>query len=97
MPVRVWMAVADSTRVRVWMAVADSTRVRLAGGDWRRGFPEGAKLRARLLYLDPASKRAGLSALPHLLAWSQPGPVPVLGSVFPEVRVPRGARTSLPG
>ncbi len=60
-----------------------------ASSDWRKQYTEGAKLRARLLYVDPTTKRAGLSLLPHLVALSLPSPVPMLGSVFPDAEVQR--------
>ncbi|KAG2498018.1 hypothetical protein HYH03_004276 [Edaphochlamys debaryana] len=60
-----------------------------APGDWRKAYPEGAKLRARLLYVDPSAKRAGLSLLPHLLSLTLPSPVPMLGSVFSDAQVVR--------
>ncbi len=60
-----------------------------ATSDWRKQYTEGAKLRARLLYVDPTTKRAGLSLLPHLMALSLPSPVPMLGSVFPDAEVQR--------
>ncbi|GLI68751.1 hypothetical protein VaNZ11_013243 [Volvox africanus] len=59
------------------------------GTDWRKTYKEGAKLRARLLYVDPATKRTCLSLLPHLVALALPSPVPMLGSVFEDAEVMR--------
>ncbi|GFR41334.1 hypothetical protein Agub_g2019, partial [Astrephomene gubernaculifera] len=63
----------------------------------KKSYVEGAKLRARILYVDPASKRVGLTLLPHLMALSLPSPVPMLGSVFPEAEVLRLDAANGPG
>ncbi|KAG2446158.1 hypothetical protein HXX76_000753 [Chlamydomonas incerta] len=68
-----------------------------AGLDWRKAYSEGAKLRARLLYVDPAGKRCGLSLLPHLMAMALPSPVPMLGSVFEQAEVMRVDAFAGPG
>jgi hypothetical protein len=44
-------------------------------------YAVGAKLPARLLYIDPVSKAVGLSGLTHLLNLRLPSPVPMMGQV----------------
>jgi hypothetical protein len=42
--------------------------------DWQKSFEAGQKLRARILYVDAASKRVCLTLLPHLVSGqSAPG------------------------
>lgn len=41
----------------------------------------GQRIKARVLYVDPASKRVGLTLAPHLLAFSLPPNFPLLGQV----------------
>lgn len=51
--------------------------------DWQAAFSEGQRLRARILFVDPASKRVGLSLLPRLLAAAPRLPdLPPLGTVY---------------
>ncbi|EFJ44854.1 rRNA processing protein Rrp5/programmed cell death protein 11 [Volvox carteri f. nagariensis] len=78
-------------------AAAAATGGAAGSKDWRKLYPEGTKLRARLLYADLVRKRAGLSLLPHLAAQTLPSPVPVLGSVFPEAEVVRLDAAGGPG
>ena len=40
----------------------------LPGADWKKGMEPGARLRARIIYVDAAAKRVCLSLLPHLVA-----------------------------
>lgn len=54
----------------------------IPSADWRSRYAEGQKLRARVIYVDPSTKRAGLSLLPHLLNVRMPAAVPMLGEVF---------------
>ncbi|MEW5309980.1 MAG: hypothetical protein WDW38_001818 [Sanguina aurantia] len=51
-------------------------------GDWKKLYSETQKLKARILYVDPANKKVGLSLLPHLLSRSLPSPIPQLGAVY---------------
>jgi hypothetical protein len=37
---------------------------------------------ARILYVDPQTKQAGLSLLPHLQSLTLPSPTPMLGQLF---------------
>ncbi|GBF92560.1 hypothetical protein Rsub_05174 [Raphidocelis subcapitata] len=57
--------------------------------DWAARYQEGQKLKARILYVDFASKRAGLSLLPHLLNCRMPTVVPMLGEIFDAATVRR--------
>lgn len=51
--------------------------------DWQAAFSEGQRLRARILFVDPASKRVGLSLLPRLLAADPRLPdLPPVGMVY---------------
>lgn len=53
---------------------------------WQAAFSEGQRLRARILFVDPTSKRVGLSLLPHLLSADARLPaLPAVGTVY-EVR-----------
>jgi len=54
-----------------------------------KGFTEGMKLKARILYVNPTSKEVGLSLLPHLIDMTLPSPVPLMGQVFENARVLR--------
>ncbi len=49
----------------------------------RAAFSEGQRVRARILFVDPASKRVGLSLLPHLLAAdARAVALPPVGTVY---------------
>ncbi|GAX80532.1 hypothetical protein CEUSTIGMA_g7970.t1 [Chlamydomonas eustigma] len=61
----------------------------LAAAAWRRGYSEGQKLKVRILYIDPITKQAGLSILPHLVGLTLPSPTPMLGQLFQEAKVRR--------
>ena len=51
--------------------------------DWQAGFSEGQKLRARVLFVDPGSKRVGLTLLPRLVAADAALPdLPPVGTVY---------------
>lgn len=52
-------------------------------------YKPGQRLQARLLYIDPASKRIGLSCLPHLLNWRLPTAVPAMGQTFDQAVIAR--------
>ncbi|KAK9832620.1 hypothetical protein WJX81_004603 [Elliptochloris bilobata] len=59
-------------------------------GDRQVAFSEGQKLRARTLFVDPASKRVGLSLLPHLVAVDARLPsLPPVGTVYKNAIVRR--------
>ncbi|KAG1654779.1 hypothetical protein FOA52_007439 [Chlamydomonas sp. UWO 241] len=60
-----------------------------AANEWRRGYSEGQKLRARILYVDPVAKSCGLSLLPHLASLTLPSPTPMLGQLFEAALVRR--------
>eukprot|EP00887_Chlorella_sp_A99_P001742 scaffold19.g1742.t1 len=70
-------------------ATVDPFHLGWAGADWRKHFSPQQRLRARILYVDPSSKRVGLTLLPHLLACSLPENFPLLGQVFEAATVLR--------
>ncbi|EFN56095.1 hypothetical protein CHLNCDRAFT_145628 [Chlorella variabilis] len=49
--------------------------------DWRKQFSPNQRLRARILYVDPASKRVALTLHRHLISASLPVNFPMLGQV----------------
>uniref|UniRef100_A0A383V4G5 S1 motif domain-containing protein n=1 Tax=Tetradesmus obliquus TaxID=3088 RepID=A0A383V4G5_TETOB len=57
--------------------------------NWQARYKPGQRLQARLLYVDPASKRIGLSCLPHLLNWRLPTAVPAMGQTFDQAVIAR--------
>ncbi|KAL4852689.1 rRNA biogenesis protein RRP5 [Chlorella vulgaris] len=57
--------------------------------DWRKQFSPNQRLRARILFVDPETKRVGLSLQRHLLADTLPPNFPMLGQVFSEAVVRR--------
>lgn len=70
--------------------------------DWRSSYSEGQRLRARILYVDPASKVVYLSLQRHLLNASLHESPPAVGTVFEDARVRRvdpglGVLLELPG
>jgi rRNA biogenesis protein RRP5 len=60
----------------------------LVGDDWASKYSPGQKLLARILYVDPTSKIAGLSLARHLLD-RVPAQLPPLGSVYADAVVRR--------
>lgn len=57
----------------------------LLSADWQKGYEAGARVRARIIYVDPISKRVCLSLLPHLVAGASSPPLPAINTLF-EVR-----------
>ena len=57
----------------------------LPGADWKKGLEPGARLRARIIYVDAAAKRVCLSLLPHLVAGSVNCGLPPINALY-EVR-----------
>ncbi|PRW20900.1 RRP5-like protein [Chlorella sorokiniana] len=57
--------------------------------DWRKQFSPNQRLRARILYVDPAAKRVGLTLQRHLLAFTLPPNFPMLGQIFDSAVVRR--------
>lgn len=55
--------------------------------DWQKGYEAGARVRARIIYVDPVSKRVSLSLLPHLVAGSASPALPPINTLF-EVLTP---------
>lgn len=55
--------------------------------DWQKGFEAGQKLRARILYVDSASKRVCLTLLPHLISGQAAPALPKANTLF-QVRTP---------
>lgn len=73
----------------------------LVGDDWATKYSPGQKLMARILYVDPVEKRAGLSLAKHLLEQA-PARLPKLGKVYDAAVVRRidpsvGLLLELPG
>lgn len=56
--------------------------------NWKSQYHIGQKLRARILYVDPINKKAGLSLCNHLVSLQLPTAVPRLGQVGQEDRCP---------
>jgi rRNA biogenesis protein RRP5 len=57
---------------------------------WASGFEPDQKIKARVLYVDPGTKKVGLTALPALLAMeSGESAFPATGAVFDSARVLR--------
>lgn len=56
---------------------------------WKEAFPVGKSTPARILYVDPVSKRIGLTLLPSLLSFQPPVGLPSLGAIFEEAVVLR--------
>ncbi|KAL4451480.1 hypothetical protein ABPG75_007142 [Micractinium tetrahymenae] len=50
--------------------------------DWRKQFSPNQRLRARILWVDPSTKRVGLTLQRHLLGAGLPPNFPALGQVF---------------
>lgn len=46
-----------------------------------QSYSASQRVKARILYVDPATKRVALSLLPHLQAWALPAATPLLGQV----------------
>ncbi|KAL4538228.1 hypothetical protein Ndes2526B_g03454 [Nannochloris sp. 'desiccata'] len=58
-------------------------------GDWRADYSENQRIKARILFVDAASKRVGLSLQRHLLEWSLPTNFPAQGQTFSAAVVKR--------
>ncbi|BDA47226.1 probable protein RRP5 homolog [Coccomyxa sp. Obi] len=54
----------------------------LPSSDWQKGYEAGARVRARIIYVDPVSKRVCLSLLPHLVAGASSPPLPAINTLF---------------
>lgn len=50
--------------------------------DWQKSFEAGEKLRARILYVDAASKRVCLTLLPHLVSGQSAPSLPKGNTLF---------------
>ena len=61
----------------------------LPPADWASSYSEGQRLRARILYIDPANKAVYLSLRRHLLAASVPDSLPSVGAVYEGATVQR--------
>jgi rRNA biogenesis protein RRP5 len=58
--------------------------------DWKQQFTVNQRIKARLLYIDPVSKRVGLTLLKPLLSWNIPNTnFPQLGQVFEKAIIKR--------
>jgi hypothetical protein len=49
---------------------------------WQKGYEAGTRVRARIIYVDPVSKRVCLSLLPHLLAGISSPALPPINTLF---------------
>lgn len=58
--------------------------------DWQMKYEAGAKMRARIIYVDPTAKRVCLSLLPHLVAGLASPPLPPINSLFQVQRTAAG-------
>jgi rRNA biogenesis protein RRP5 len=56
---------------------------------WAKAFAPNQRLRARILYVDAAAKRVGLSLQRHLLDAALPSTFPLMGQVFEAAEVRR--------
>ena len=54
----------------------------LPGADWKKGMEPGARLRARIIYVDAAAKRVCLSLLPHLVAGHVDSGLPPVNTLY---------------
>ena len=54
----------------------------LPSAEWQKGYEAGARVRARIIYVDPVSKRVCLSLLPHLVAGVSSPPLPAINTLF---------------
>lgn len=60
------------------------------GKDWQHAFSDNQRVKARLLYIDPISKKVGLTLLKPLINWSLPRQsFPDLGRIFENAVVKR--------
>lgn len=57
--------------------------------NWKEKFPENARLKARILYVDPTTKAVGLTLNPHLIQNKVPPMAVKLGEIFDEAQVVR--------
>ncbi len=58
-------------------------------GDWRDEYSENQRIKARILFVDAASKRVGLTLQRHLLDYSVPTNFPAQGQTFSSAVVKR--------
>jgi hypothetical protein len=54
----------------------------LPEADWQARYEAGARVRARIIYVDAVSKRVCLSLLPHLLAGRARADLPPVNALF---------------
>lgn len=54
----------------------------MPAADWQKGYEAGTRVRARIIYVDPVSKRVCLSLLPHLLAGISAPALPPINTLF---------------
>ena len=52
-----------------------------AAPGWEEVYPRNKAFRARIIYVDPASKAVRLSFRPHVVAWA-PAALPPIGSLM---------------
>lgn len=60
-----------------------------ASATWRTTFKPNTRAPARILYVDPTSKKVHLSLLRHLVAYHLPQSLPTLGAVYDAAKVLR--------
>ena len=63
--------------------------IKNAADGWKSQFSENQRIKARILFVDPASKRVGLTLQRHLLDWSVLSDFPAQGQIFPAAVVKR--------
>eukprot|EP00897_Mesotaenium_endlicherianum_P004571 jgi/Mesen1/4141/ME000218S03255 len=61
----------------------------MVGGEWSKKYKEKAAVKARVLYIDPASKRVGLTLRPDLVASRAPSFDAKVGDVYDDAVVKR--------